>query len=92
MGQSHVHRYLRPLLQRVRAREIDPAALVSHRLPLTRAPESYRMWTDKTDDCTTVVLDPAAWAFHVSLPKDRKAFAGDFRTQPITGGWALPLS
>jgi threonine dehydrogenase-like Zn-dependent dehydrogenase len=60
MGQTHVHRYLRPLLERIRAREIDPAFIVSHRLPLSHAPEAYRMWNDKTDDCTKVVLDPAA--------------------------------
>jgi threonine dehydrogenase-like Zn-dependent dehydrogenase len=60
MGQTHVHRYLRPLLQRIRAHEIEPAAIVSHRLPLSRAPEAYRMWNDKTDDCTKIVLDPAA--------------------------------
>jgi threonine dehydrogenase-like Zn-dependent dehydrogenase len=59
MGQTHVHRYLRPLLDRIRAREIDPTVIVSHRLPLSRAPEAYRMWNDKTDDCTKVVLDPA---------------------------------
>jgi threonine dehydrogenase-like Zn-dependent dehydrogenase len=58
MGQTHVHRYLRPLLDRIRAREIDPTVIVSHRLQLSRAPEAYRMWNDKTDDCTKVVLDP----------------------------------
>ena len=60
MGQTHVHRYLRPLLERIRAREIEPSFIVSHRLPLSRAPEAYRMWNDKTDDCTKIVLDPAA--------------------------------
>jgi threonine dehydrogenase-like Zn-dependent dehydrogenase len=60
MGQTHVHRYLRPLLERIRAREIDPAFIVSHRLPLSRAPQAYQMWNDKTDACTKVVLDPAA--------------------------------
>jgi threonine dehydrogenase-like Zn-dependent dehydrogenase len=60
MGQTHVHRYLRPLLQRILAGEIDPGFIVSHRWPLFRAPEAYRMWNDKTDDCTKVVLDPAA--------------------------------
>ena len=60
MGQTHVHRYLRPLLERIRAREIEPSFIVSHRLPLSRAREAYRMWNDKTDDCTKIVLDPAA--------------------------------
>jgi threonine dehydrogenase-like Zn-dependent dehydrogenase len=59
MGQTHVHRYLRPLLERIRGREIDPSFIVSHRLPLSGAPEAYRMWNDKADDCTKVVLDPA---------------------------------
>jgi threonine dehydrogenase-like Zn-dependent dehydrogenase len=60
MGQTHVHRYLRPLLERIRGGEIDPSYVVSHRLPLSRAPEAYGMWNDKTDDCTKIVLDPAA--------------------------------
>jgi threonine dehydrogenase-like Zn-dependent dehydrogenase len=60
MGQTHVHRYLRPLLERIQAREIDPSFIVSHRLPLSAAPEAYRMWNDKADDCTKIVLDPVA--------------------------------
>jgi threonine dehydrogenase-like Zn-dependent dehydrogenase len=60
MGQTHVHRYLRPLLQRIVAREIDPAFIVSHRLPLSGAPDAYRMFNDKADECTKVVLDPSA--------------------------------
>jgi threonine dehydrogenase-like Zn-dependent dehydrogenase len=60
MGQTHVHRYLRPLLDRIRAREIDPSLILSHRLPLSRAPEAYRMWNDKSDECTKIVLDPEA--------------------------------
>jgi threonine dehydrogenase-like Zn-dependent dehydrogenase len=59
MGQTHVHRYLRPLLDRIHAGDIDPEFVVSHRLPLSRAPQAYRMFNDKTDDCTKVVLDPA---------------------------------
>jgi hypothetical protein len=33
---------------------------VSHRLPLSQVPEAYRMWNDKTDDCTKIVLTPEA--------------------------------
>jgi threonine dehydrogenase-like Zn-dependent dehydrogenase len=60
MGQTHVHRYLQPLLGRVQAGEIDPAFVVSHRLPLSQAAGAYRMFNDKADDCTKVVLDPSA--------------------------------
>jgi threonine dehydrogenase-like Zn-dependent dehydrogenase len=58
MGQTHVHRYLRPLLALIESGRLDPSFIVSHRWPLTRAPEAYRMFNDKRDDCTKVVLDP----------------------------------
>jgi threonine dehydrogenase-like Zn-dependent dehydrogenase len=31
-GQTHVHRYLRPLLERVERGEIDPSFVITHRL------------------------------------------------------------
>jgi len=38
--------------------EIDPTFVISHRLPLEAAPEAYRMFRDKQDKCTKVVLKP----------------------------------
>jgi threonine dehydrogenase-like Zn-dependent dehydrogenase len=58
MGQTHVHRYLQPLLALVEQGTIDPSFVVSHRLPLDRAPDGYRMFLEKADDCTKVVLRP----------------------------------
>lgn len=58
MGQTHVHRYLRPLLALIERGHLDATFIVSHRWPLSRAAEAYRMFNDKTDDCTKVVLDP----------------------------------
>jgi len=55
-GQTHVHRYLRPLLQRIVDGEIDPSFIITHRMPLAAAPEAYEMFTNKTDDCLKVVL------------------------------------
>lgn len=60
MGQTHVHRYLRPLLGLIESGRIDPSFIVSHRLPLDRAAEGYAMFRDKADDCTKVVLSAAA--------------------------------
>jgi threonine dehydrogenase-like Zn-dependent dehydrogenase len=60
MGQTHMMRYMRPLLERVQRGEIDPRFVISHRLPLSQAPEAYKMFLDKEDHCTKVVLDP--WA------------------------------
>jgi len=58
MGQTNVHRYLRLLLENIERDRIDPSFIISHRLPLSLAPEAYRMWNDKNDNCTKVVLDP----------------------------------
>ena len=58
MGQTHMMRYMQPLLERVQRGEIDPSFVISHRLPLTQAPEAYKMFRDKEDHCTKVVLDP----------------------------------
>jgi threonine dehydrogenase-like Zn-dependent dehydrogenase len=51
-------RYMQPLLERVQAGEIDPSFVISHTLPLEKAPEAYRMFRDKRDRCTKVVLKP----------------------------------
>ncbi len=58
MGQTHVHRYLEPLLKRVQNREIDPSFVISHRLSLDQAPEAYKTFRDKQDHCTKVVMKP----------------------------------
>jgi threonine dehydrogenase-like Zn-dependent dehydrogenase len=59
-GQTHMMRYMKPLLERIERGEINPEFVISHRLPITQAPEAYRMFRDKQDHCTKVVLDP--WA------------------------------
>jgi threonine dehydrogenase-like Zn-dependent dehydrogenase len=57
-GQCHVHRYLQPLLERVRNGEIDPSFVITHRLPLSDAPRGYELFKKKQDDCVKVVLKP----------------------------------
>lgn len=58
MGQTHMQRYMRPLLKRIEAGEIDPSAVVTHRLPLAEAPAAYKTFRDKEDGCIKVVLKP----------------------------------
>ncbi len=60
MGQTHMQRYLRPLLRLVEERKIDPSFVVTHRMPLSAAPEAYAKFAEKQDGCIKVVLDPAA--------------------------------
>ncbi len=62
MGQTHVHKYLRPLLERIQNGEIDPAFVITHRLPLEEAPNAYQFFRDKQQECIKVVLDPWAQA------------------------------
>ncbi|CAN5838105.1 zinc-dependent alcohol dehydrogenase [soil metagenome] len=58
MGQTHMHRYLQPLLGHVEEGKIDPSFVITHRLPLDEAPEGYRIFRDKQDECIKVVLKP----------------------------------
>ena len=55
-GQCHVHRYMRPLLERIQNGEIDPTMVITHRMPLEQAAYGYRIFNDKLDDCEKVVL------------------------------------
>jgi threonine dehydrogenase-like Zn-dependent dehydrogenase len=58
MGQTHVHKYMRPLLERIRRGDIDPSFVISHEVSLDRAPDAYRMFRDKEGDCVKVVMKP----------------------------------
>ncbi|HEY3707372.1 MAG TPA: zinc-dependent alcohol dehydrogenase [Terracidiphilus sp.] len=57
-GQTHMMRYMKPLLDRVQAGEIDPSFVISHKVPIDRAPEMYKTFRDKQDQCIKVVLKP----------------------------------
>ncbi len=57
-GQTHVHRYLRPLLERVQKGEIDPSFVITHSLPLEEAPHGYEIFKQKKDSCIKIVLKP----------------------------------
>jgi threonine dehydrogenase-like Zn-dependent dehydrogenase len=57
-GQTHMMRYMKPLLDRVQAGDIDPSFVISHRLPIDSAPEGYRMFREKQNNCIKIVLNP----------------------------------
>jgi threonine dehydrogenase-like Zn-dependent dehydrogenase len=58
-GQCHVHRYMRPLLERIERGEIDPSFVITHRLPLDAAAEGYDLFLNNRDGCEKVVLKAA---------------------------------
>jgi len=63
MGQTHVHRYLEPLLQRIEGNGkpgFDPSYIISHRVPIEEAAEAYALFNDQKDECMKVVLQLGA--------------------------------
>jgi threonine dehydrogenase-like Zn-dependent dehydrogenase len=59
MGQTHVPRYLKPLLDRIQQGQIDPGFLITHRLKIDDAAEGYRTFRYNPDECIKVVLEPS---------------------------------
>lgn len=58
MGQTHMIKYMKPLLDRIQKGEIDPSFLISHRFPIDRAAEAYEMFRKHEDNCVKVVMQP----------------------------------
>jgi threonine dehydrogenase-like Zn-dependent dehydrogenase len=57
-GQTHTHRYLAPLLEKITSGEIDPSFVITHRAGLEDGPGLYQTFRDKEDGCIKVVLKP----------------------------------
>ncbi len=64
MGQTHTHRYMRPLLERIVNGEIDPSRVISHQMSLDEAPDGYETFKHKRDQCIKVVLKPGIAGSH----------------------------
>lgn len=60
MGQTNMHNYMKPLLERIEKGDIDPSYIISHRITLEEAPKMYEIWRDKKEKVTKIVIDP--WA------------------------------
>jgi threonine dehydrogenase-like Zn-dependent dehydrogenase len=57
-GQTHVQKYLEPLLQLVENGEVDPSFIITHTVPIDDGPQMYRTFREKEDGCVKVVLKP----------------------------------
>lgn len=57
-GQTHTHKYMPTLLDKIVKGEIDPSFVVTHEMALEDAPQAYEMFKDKKDGCIKVVLKP----------------------------------
>ncbi|HEX3149760.1 MAG TPA: zinc-dependent alcohol dehydrogenase [Gemmataceae bacterium] len=58
MGQTHVHRYFKPLLERIESGQINPSQIVTHKYNLEDAPKAYKQFLTQRDECVKVVLKP----------------------------------
>jgi threonine dehydrogenase-like Zn-dependent dehydrogenase len=64
MGQTHVMKYMKPLLERIERGDIDPSFVITHRLTLDDAPKAYRLFRDNKNECIKVVLKPHGETVH----------------------------
>src|SRR4051794_19859561 len=58
MSQTHVHRYLKPLLKLIQEDKIDPTFVITHCLSPEDAPGAYPTFRGKQDHCIKVILKP----------------------------------
>ncbi len=57
-GQTHVQRYMKPLLERIQNGDIDPTFVITHRMSLDDAPHGFDIFCNKQDECIKIVLKP----------------------------------
>jgi len=57
-GQTHVQRYLEPLMKLIIDGKIDPSFLITHRIGLEEGPDAYKTFRDKQDGCVKIVIRP----------------------------------
>lgn len=58
MGQTHVQKYMPKLFEKIESGEIDPSFIITHKMKLEDAPEGYKIFNEKEDNCIKVVLKP----------------------------------
>lgn len=64
-GQTNIHKYLQPLLDRVQNGDIDPSFVITHSLSLEQAPHGYEIFKHKQESCIKIVLKPG----HIEQPQ-----------------------
>ena len=57
-GQTHTHKYMPLLLDKIQAGEIDPSFVITHKVSLDDAPHAYKTFQQRDDGCIKVVLKP----------------------------------
>jgi threonine dehydrogenase-like Zn-dependent dehydrogenase len=63
-GQTHVQKYMPRLLKMIMEGELDTTFLISHRMSLEDAPTGYKMFKERQNEVTKVVLKPHSEVRH----------------------------
>ena len=57
-GQTHTHRYMKKLMAKIEAGEIDPSFVITHKIGLDEVPDAYKTFKNKEDGCVKVFIRP----------------------------------
>lgn len=60
-GQTHTHRYMQPLLDRIRRGEIDPSFIITHHGTLEDAPKYFELMAKHEDNFVKSFLRPSVF-------------------------------
>jgi threonine dehydrogenase-like Zn-dependent dehydrogenase len=63
-GQTHVQKYMPRLLKLILEGKLDTTFLISHRMSLEEAPSGYKMFKERQNEVTKVVLKPHGESRH----------------------------
>lgn len=58
MGQAPARAFMQDMYKQIINEEIDPKAIITHKLPLDQASHAYNIFNSKEDDCIKVILKP----------------------------------
>lgn len=58
MGQTNMHKYLKPLLGKIEEGKLDPTFVISHRMKLSEAPHAYDKFNTEKNDWRKIILTP----------------------------------
>jgi threonine dehydrogenase-like Zn-dependent dehydrogenase len=58
MGQTHVHKFMKSLLELIQKGSFDPSFIITHRGRLDNAPQFYETFKRKQDNCIKAVMQP----------------------------------
>jgi len=56
MGQTHTQKYMKPLLEKIVAGEVDPSTVITHKVRIDEGPDAYKTFSDKKDECIKVII------------------------------------